>query len=98
MMALHLFCVWFANNDGLFIWGNGSVFDVGILEAALKAVGTPSPWNFQNVRDTRTLWAVSQLDKPDPPEWFMPHVAVHDAAYQVVGVQAAYKKIRGVQS
>lgn len=35
-------------------WGNGSVFDITILEAWFDTVGVPCPWKFWNVRDVRT--------------------------------------------
>lgn len=35
-------------------WGNGSVFDITILEAWFDAVGVQCPWKFWNVRDVRT--------------------------------------------
>lgn len=43
----------FIRSDAL-PWGNGSVFDITILEAWFDAVGIRCPWKFWNVRDVRT--------------------------------------------
>lgn len=39
----------------VFVWGNGSSFDVSILEHAYKEISPFVPWNFRHVRDMRTL-------------------------------------------
>ena len=36
-------------------WGNGSVFDISILESLLNDYGLPVPWKFTNVMDLRTF-------------------------------------------
>ena len=36
-------------------WGNGSIFDITILEHAFSAHGFGLPWHFYNVRDVRTI-------------------------------------------
>ncbi len=35
-------------------WGNGSVFDISILEHAYSQCGIEVPWGFRNIRDVRT--------------------------------------------
>lgn len=36
-------------------WGNGSNFDISIIENLLKMYNLEVPWNFYNVRDLRTF-------------------------------------------
>jgi hypothetical protein len=44
----------------LLVWSHGAAFDVPQLEATLKALGyIVAPWNYRNVRDTRTLFAMA---------------------------------------
>lgn len=37
------------------VWGNGALFDIGILENAYSQYDIPIPWKFYNVRDCRTI-------------------------------------------
>lgn len=37
------------------VWGNGSTFDISILEYAMKQNDIHIPWKFWNVRDVRTV-------------------------------------------
>lgn len=37
------------------VWGNGSSFDVTIMENLLKSYDLSIPWNFWNIRDLRTF-------------------------------------------
>ena len=44
------------NTEDSLVWGNGSTFDITILENAYKIIGDiPHPWKFWNIRDLRTL-------------------------------------------
>lgn len=47
-------------------WGNGSIFDIVILEAWFATLGVECPWKFWNVRDVRT--AVDLMDLNTGPE------------------------------
>jgi hypothetical protein len=55
--ALLAFENWYSKlNDDIQLWGNGSRFDIGMLEDAYIACGYHKmPWNFRNERDLRTL-------------------------------------------
>lgn len=37
------------------VWGNGSTFDISMLEDAYRQLGIEIPWKFWNVRDCRTV-------------------------------------------
>lgn len=50
------FAAWFEANRATHPWCHGATFDVPLLDAAYKACGMTAPWEFWNVRDTRTLF------------------------------------------
>jgi 3' exoribonuclease, RNase T-like len=66
-------------------WSHGSIFDIIILEHIYRKLGKGAPWNFWDVRDTRTLF-----DLGYDPE--MPKDAKHNA------LEDAYRQARGVQN
>ena len=37
------------------VWGNGSTFDISMLEDAYRQHGLEIPWKFWNIRDCRTV-------------------------------------------
>jgi len=69
---------WMSYMQDIKIWGNGSIFDIAILEHMLDY--TRIPWKFYNVRDTRTLWDVHPYDKSKKGE--TAHTALADAIAQ----------------
>ena len=71
-------------------WAHGSVFDIVILEDLYKQVGKPVPWQFWQIRDTRTLFDLGR--DPDMPKGGL-HDALQDAIRQSVGVQNIYNKL-----
>lgn len=98
--ALLAFVKWFregtpTKGDGR-IWSHGAGFDVVLFEAALRAAHLgPPPWEFRNVRDTRTLFEVGGLQgNRTVPR--VPHHALHDAIAQAEDVQRAYRRL-GIQ-
>lgn len=52
--SLREFSAWIGKRN-IYPWGNGSVFDICILENAYDSFGITIPWKFWNVRDHRTL-------------------------------------------
>jgi hypothetical protein len=84
--ALEQFRKFVWNNDR--IWSQGS-FDVNIMENMFMQFGYPVPWNYWQVRDSRTLFDIvdGELDRSKH------HNAVADAVSQAQGVQHALKKI-----
>lgn len=42
--------------DSTYIWSHGASFDVPIMETCFDRFDIPIPWNFRNIRDTRTLF------------------------------------------
>lgn len=68
-------------------WGNGSLFDIAILESAFTACGVPVPWKYSSVRDYRTLLDVASLK---PPYAAGAHDALVDAKHQALWAGQAF--------
>ena len=71
-------------------WSHGSTFDIIILEHYFRQLGKPYPWNFWQVRDTRTLFDLG-FD-PEMPK-ANKHHALEDAVRQAKGVQNMFRKL-----
>lgn len=74
----------------LYVWGNGSIFDIAILEHWMNY--TKIPWAYYNVRDTRTLWHVHPYDKNEDLIQDVPHRALEDAIGQAEKVCEVWPK------
>jgi hypothetical protein len=72
-------------------WSHGATFDLVIIENIYRQLGKPLPWNFWQLRDTRTLFDLG-VD-PDMPKGSK-HDALQDAIRQAVGVQNCYTKLK----
>lgn len=53
--ALQNFADWFGNDRNTVIWGNGSAFDISILESAYWNTGLTIPWSPWKVQCFRTV-------------------------------------------
>ena len=72
-------------------WAHGSTFDITILENIYRQLNKPLPWNYWQIRDTRTIFDLG-FD-PDMPKGGK-HDALQDAIRQAVGVQNIYTKMK----
>jgi hypothetical protein len=72
-------------------WSHGATFDLVIIENIFRQLGKPLPWNYWQLRDTRTLFDLG-FD-PDMPQGSK-HDALQDAIRQAVGVQNIYAKLK----
>lgn len=72
-------------------WSHGATFDLVILEDIYRQLGKPLPWNFWQLRDTRTLFDLGW--NSDMPKGDL-HNALQDAIRQSVGVQNIYSKLK----
>ena len=74
------------------LWGQGYGFDYTIMEDMYRSLGKPIPYNFWQVRDSRTLFSVC---KEDPRKKIQNdlHNALADAYYQSKAIQMAYKEL-----
>ena len=82
---LNRFCVGITN-----IWCQGPAFDIVILENIYRQKGWPTPWQFWQIRDSRTLFGVHG----DPREKGKAglHNALEDCISQAQGVQEIYRR------
>ena len=76
-----------ANN----IWAQGPLFDFAILENIYRQMGWPTPWQYWQIRDSRTLFGVHG----DPREKNKAglHNALEDCVSQATGVQQVYHNL-----
>lgn len=62
------------------VWGNGSTFDITMLEDAYGRDN--SPWVFYNVNDCRTIERFSNVQRSDVPFCGTKHSSLDDAVYE----------------
>lgn len=78
-------------------WGNGSTFDITILESAYRRVGLPVPWKFWNVRDMRTIvdaaFEATGFDRGSIPFEGVPHHALYDAVHQAKVIATSWNAV-----
>lgn len=72
-------------------WSHGATFDLVIIEDLYRQLNKPLPWNYWQLRDTRTLF-----DLGHDPEMSKEskHDALADARRQAIGVQNIFRKLR----
>lgn len=71
-------------------WSHGSTFDLVIIENIYRQLSKPVPWQYWQLRDTRTIFDLGH-DPEMPKE--SKHDALADAIRQSIGVQNVYKKL-----
>ena len=73
-----------------YIWCQGPTFDFVILQDLYKNIGKPVPWNYWQIRDSRTLFSMMPYDpRKDIQEDL--HNALADCFYQAKCVQKSFK-------
>lgn len=72
-------------------WSHGSIFDLMIIQDIYTQLNKSYPWNFWQIRDTRTLFDLGY--DPEMPT-NSKHDALQDAIRQSVGVQNIYAKLK----
>ena len=63
-----------------------------MLEDLYKNMKLPTPWNFWQIRDSRTLFSLMPIDPRKEIQQDL-HNALADAYYQSVCVQKTYKAL-----
>lgn len=91
LKRMFMFFWTFKYEDVDVFWFHGPQFDQVKLETLLKENNFPYPWEYYQVRDSRTLFSLMPEDPREFPDEFVSHNAMHDAAVQARGVQKAYK-------
>jgi len=72
------------------IWAQGPVFDIVILENLYRQIGIPCPWQYWQIRDSRTL--LSTLGDTREKNKVGLHNALEDAVSQAQAVQHVFKQ------
>lgn len=77
------------------VWGNGSIFDIAILEDAYRQYKLPIPWKFWNVRDMRTIKDLYESARggTGSKREGVKHHALHDAIHQAKYLNMMWSKI-----
>lgn len=71
-------------------WSHGATFDLVIIEDMLRQLNRSLPWNYWQLRDTRTLFDLGYgADMPKENK----HNALEDAIRQAIGVQNVFRKL-----
>ena len=86
MNQLYKFC-WGAKR----VWSHGVGFDLIILENVFRKIEKAVPWQFWEMRDTRTLFDIGI--NPERAS-VTAHNALADAYDQALGVQRVYRTLR----
>ena len=73
-----------------YLWCQGPLFDYAILQNLYKNVGKPCPWNYWQIRDSRTVFAMMPSD-PRKAIQEQLHNALADCYYQAKCLQQTYK-------
>src|SRR5687768_7392592 len=99
--ALFNFSTWWNELPGLetpLIWSHGAAFDVPLLDQAYELCKQACPWAYQDVRDTRTVFAMAKAKgwKPVQLAEQLRHNAIADCHNQINNVQSALKWLEGV--
>lgn len=82
---LELFSKWVIGNCGISKvkpWGNGSTFDISIIENMFKMYGVKCPWLYYNVYDLRTFKRYVARGAKVPKNEGINHNALDDAINQ----------------
>jgi len=87
--ALSDFLKWWETNKAKFFWSHGANFDEVLVRCAINAVGLDVPWDFWNVRCSRTVLALN--NRKPRRENTTHHHALDDAIAQAVAVAAALR-------
>lgn len=69
------------------IWANGAAFDTVIIESACRALDRSYPWEYWQVRDSRTIMKMVDIQKTKANL----HHALWDCYTQIVDLQKAFK-------
>ena len=69
--------------DRLVVWGNGSTFDISMLENAYRSSGLDVPWDFYSVNDVRTVVDFCPEVKKETAFEGVKHSPLSDCLHQI---------------
>lgn len=78
------------------IWARGPQFDIVNLESLIVECGESVPWEYNKIRDLRSLMALADIHSADveKPLGFVQHVALWDCKFQVNCYVDAIRRLR----
>jgi len=71
-------------------WCQGPLFDYAILQDLYRQMGRPVPWQYWQIRDSRTLFSL--VPKQNDTRTGL-HNALEDCKYQAKKVQKVYRQL-----
>lgn len=77
--------------SGRKLWAKGPDFDIVLLDAMYQRVGKRKPWHYRDVRDVRTILAISKAT--NYPTATVEHSALADAIEQAECVRIAFASL-----
>lgn len=83
--------------DEVVVWGNGSTFDISILEHAFYKFFTELPWKFYNVNDVRTIVNINPKIKKNCKFEGAKHNALDDCKHEIKYLCDTYKTIKVIE-
>lgn len=86
--VLESFIRFYVHTGSHYLWSHGKIFDIPILQIAYVFCGIKPPWDFRNVRDTRTIFHF--IRDPHVEIRGIKHYALDDAENQARKVQKAF--------
>ena len=72
-------------------WCQGPLFDYAILQNFYAQMNVPVPWNYWQIRDSRTLFSLVPRDPKEKRTGL--HNALEDCYFQAKKVQRVYKQL-----
>lgn len=90
--ALEELSTWFGKSKFTKVYANSPNFDITILDEAYKNCSLKSPWNFWNVRCTRTIYCLGKVRLSDLPS-NNKHNAIDDCYRQILAVYMSYQNL-----
>tara|TARA_Y100000114_G_scaffold156905_1_gene185933 strand:- start:2445 stop:2972 length:528 start_codon:yes stop_codon:yes gene_type:complete len=72
-------------------WCQGPLFDYAILQDLYKQAGQPVPWQYYQIRDSRTLFSLVPRDPSEKRTGL--HNALEDCYFQAKKVQKVYRML-----
>lgn len=80
------------------VWCKGLHFDIPVLKWLYQKKGLKIPWNYRNLRDSRSIVDLAKstpwmYDEPNPQKNMRPHNALNDALYQVQCLSGAVRAL-----
>lgn len=88
---------WFRTSGAVKVWAHGATFDIPIWDTACSFAKKSTPWIFRNVRDTRTVFDLVDVEFSALKKEGAYHNALDDARNQVTALVDAFRKLKVIE-